>query len=185
MEKQLSSADDSADSAAQTQTQTQTPADQTQTQTTADQTQTQTPPPPPTTTPPTTTPPVTTPPATTPPATTPATVPNPTADERLGLPDPDEIRAKADEIRAKAIARIQDEIGDLDNVKRLTGQAKEVFTPILKKTIDKARTASEGMPQLAALKKEMQAYKPNIPASPRRNIGNAPKYKKRVNTQGY
>ncbi len=132
-----------------------------------------------------TTPPTTTPPATTPPATTPATVPNPTADERLGLPDPDEIRAKADEIRAKAIARIQDEIGDLDNVKRLTGQAKEVFTPILKKAIETARTTSEGLPQLAAFKKEMQAWKPNIPASPRRNIGDAPKYKKRVNTKGF
>ena len=70
-----------------------------------------------------------------------------------------------------------------DIIKEIEG--KDTFTPILKKTIDKARTASEGMPQLAALKKEMQAYKPNIPTSPRRNIGNAPKYKKRVNTQGY
>ena len=118
---------------------------------------------------------------TTPTPTTPTPTPHtptpPAAGERLELPDPDEVRARA-------IARLEDKIGNLDPQK-ITRTAKEVFTPILKKTIDTARTASEGLPQLAALKKEMQAYKPNIPASPRRNIGNAPKYKKRVNTKGY
>ena len=109
----------------------------------------------------------------------PATAPSPPA--TASTPAPDQTPDAASTPATAPTDNPPMSINDI--IKEIEGQ--DTFTPILKKTIDKARTASEGMPQLAALKKEMQAYKPNIPASPRRNIGNAPKYKKRVNTQGY
>lgn len=53
----------------------------------------------------------------------------------------------------------------------------------MKAAIKSIKTQSEKIPELAALKKEMQAYKPNLSRRP--NIGSAPKYRKRVNTKGF
>ena len=53
----------------------------------------------------------------------------------------------------------------------------------MKAAIKSTKTQSEKIPELAALKKEMQAYKPNLSRRP--NIGSAPKYRKRVNTKGF